>query len=412
MYMGRAVQSRRPEKETRTWHSNCHGKKYQLGGSPNVECLIRVVGAPVRHLNYILMKSRKLKKVLIREEIYAITGDTIDAIILGQLIYWQERVNDFDKFIAEEKERKAEDGIIANMEFRNGWMYKSAKELIDECMLSISEVTMRRHINGLIEKGYVFCRNNPDNKRDKRLQYRVNLDFIIDRIKLVGYDGLSGYTSFDNDSEPKHQNEGSRKQNEDSYIQNEGAISEITNKDYKQKKENMCCISNEIPHIKERNNDKKSSDSSLPLGRDDSTEATEVPKRKVAPKEKGETWRESFDEYMKLVREGAAALKADANFRAEKERLIPNINYEGTIDNCVTSYWGTETGWEKKRRSKTKTINMKLTLMNSFDMNKIYKERQASYSGGSRPRDVDTLHVNDDWAEILAEQERRISDEN
>ena len=88
-----------------------------------------------------------------------------------------------------------------------------------------------------------------------------------------------------------------------------------------------------------------------------------------------EPWRESFDEYMKLVNEGAAALKADAKFRAEKERLIPNINYEDTIDNCVTSYWGTETGWNKKRRSKTKTINMKLTLMNSFDMNKLYKSQ-------------------------------------
>lgn len=91
-----------------------------------------------------------------------------------------------------------------------------------------------------------------------------------------------------------------------------------------------------------------------------------------------EPWRESFDEYMKLVNEGAAALKADAKFRAEKERLIPNINYEDTIDNCVTSYWGTETGWEKKRRSRTKKIDMKATLRQNFDKNRIYKERPAS----------------------------------
>lgn len=158
--------------------------------------------------------------------------------------------------------------------------------------------------------------------------------------------------------------------------------------------------------------DKKNNDSSSPLGRDDSTEAAEVPKRKVAPKEKVAPWRESFEEYKKLVEEGAAALKADANFRAEKERLIPNINYEGTIDNCVTSYWGTETGWEKKRRSRTKKIDMKATLRQNFDKNRIYKERQASYSGCSRPRDVDTHHVNDAWADILAEQERNITGGN
>ena len=101
-----------------------------------------------------------------------------------------------------------------------------------------------------------------------------------------------------------------------------------------------------------------------------------IPEEKSS-KEKVAPWRESFDEYKKLVEEGAAALKADADFRAEVERLQPNVDYEKTIENCVSKYWGTETGWEKKRRSKTKTINMKLTLMNSFDMNKIYKERET-----------------------------------
>ena len=122
-----------------------------------------------------------------------------------------------------------------------------------------------------------------------------------------------------------------------------------------------------------------------------------------------EPWRESFDEYMKLVKEGAAALKADANFRADIERLEPNVDYDKTIDSCVSKYWGTETGWEKKRRSRTKKIDMKATLRQNFDKNRIYKERQASYSGGSRPRDVDTHHVNDTWADILAEQERNIT---
>lgn len=124
-----------------------------------------------------------------------------------------------------------------------------------------------------------------------------------------------------------------------------------------------------------------------------------------------EPWRESFDEYMKLVNEGAAALKADAKFRAEVERLQPNVDYDRTIEWCVSQYWGTETGWEKKRRSRTKKIDMKATLRQNFDKNRIYKERQASYSGGSRPRDVDTHNVNDQWGDIVAEQIRRIEEE-
>ena len=95
-------------------------------------------------------------------------------------------------------------------------------------------------------------------------------------------------------------------------------------------------------------------------------------KEKVAP------WRDSFDEYMKLVNEGAAALKADAKFRAEVERLQPNVDYDRTIEWCVSQYWGTEEAWERKRRARTKTINMKATLRQNFDKNRIYKERPAA----------------------------------
>ena len=54
---------------------------------------------------------RKLKRVVIKEEIVAITGDTNLAIVLGQLMYWQERVNDYDKYIDEEECRCRSNGI-------------------------------------------------------------------------------------------------------------------------------------------------------------------------------------------------------------------------------------------------------------------------------------------------------------
>ena len=173
-------------------------------------------------------------------------------------------------------------------------------------------------------------------------------------------------------------------------------------------------ISKEISPQKVRGNENEFSESRLPCGAEDrSGRASDDPERKVAPKEKPtkEPWRESFDEYMKLVNEGAAALKADAKFRAEVERLQPNVDYDRTIEWCVSQYWGTEQAWEHKRRSRTKTINMKATLRQNFDKNRIYKERQASYSGGSRPRDVDTHNVNDQWGDIVAEQMRRVEEE-
>lgn len=176
------------------------------------------------------MEAKKLKRVVIKEELYALTKDTIKAIILGQLIYWQDKVNDFDKFIEEERQRCLSDGTEMNAEKQNGWMYKKASELADDCMLSVSEVTIRRHIQDLIDCGYVESRKNPTHKWDKTLQYRVNISFVILKIKELGYDGLSGYTTI-------LQNEGMKLQNEDSEQKNEAAITENTNKDYNINKE-------------------------------------------------------------------------------------------------------------------------------------------------------------------------------
>lgn len=169
------------------------------------------------------MEVKKVRRVIIKEELYELTKDTIKAIILGQLIYWQEKVNDFDKFVEEEKQRCCCDGTEFNIEKQNGWMYKKASELADDCMLNLSEVTIRRNIQDLIDCGYLESRKNPTHKWDKTLQYRVNLSHVIKKIKELGYDGLGGYTTI--------------LQNEDSEKKNEAAITETTNKDYNIDKE-------------------------------------------------------------------------------------------------------------------------------------------------------------------------------
>lgn len=172
------------------------------------------------------MEVKKLKRVVIKEELYALTKDTIEAIILGQFIYWEEKVKDFDNFIIEEKQRCVNDGVSINIEMQNGWMYKKASEMSEECMLNMSDVTIRRYIQSLIDKGFVECRKNPIHKWDKTLQYRVNIAFVVLEIKKLGYDGLSGYSSID------FQNEGMKLQKEGSEQKNEAAITEITNIDY------------------------------------------------------------------------------------------------------------------------------------------------------------------------------------
>lgn len=69
---------------------------------------------------------RKLKRITIKEEFVALTGDTVKAILLNQFVYWSERVADFDAFIAEEKSRAEQSGINMAIEPANGWIYKTA----------------------------------------------------------------------------------------------------------------------------------------------------------------------------------------------------------------------------------------------------------------------------------------------
>lgn len=189
---------------------------------------------------------RKLKRVVIKEELVALTGKVEHAIVLNQFIYWSERVRDVDKYLKEEMERirKFSDGSTESEadikeNLSNGWIYKTATEMKDECMFEKSATTMERIMNSLVEKGWLDRRRNPKHKWDKTYQYRVNIVKIQHDLMEFGY-SLEGYSlgeikDSNSDEDTKLQNEGSKVQIEasrlhfeESRLQNEGAIPEIT----------------------------------------------------------------------------------------------------------------------------------------------------------------------------------------
>jgi hypothetical protein len=135
---------------------------------------------------------KKLKRVVIKEEFVCLTGDTTEAVILNQFIYWSERVNDFDRFITEEKERAKSNGIDVDFPLTNGWIYKKISELKEEIMSTDSEKTIRRRVQSLVEKGFLHERKNPQYKWDNTRQYRVNLIYIAKKLHEIGY-RLEGY---------------------------------------------------------------------------------------------------------------------------------------------------------------------------------------------------------------------------
>jgi len=120
---------------------------------------------------------------VIRREFVALTGDPFSAVILNQLLYWTQRVRDFDLLLQEERTFRPD----CNVPPRHGWIYKTAQDLIEETMLGISPPTMRKYLKLLIDQGWIDERAHPIDKWNKTTQYRVNLRKLQEDLMAIGY---------------------------------------------------------------------------------------------------------------------------------------------------------------------------------------------------------------------------------
>lgn len=170
-------------------------------------------------------KSSKLKKIILREDLFAITKETYTAIILGRFIYWLDKTKDFDNYIEEERQRGKVLGKEIDFPLTKGWIYKKADDIIEECMLDISKTTTMRIIDKLIKAGYLKQRTNPRFKFDKVYQYRVDIIKVCEDIKSLGYSVDEYRYLFIRQT---NDDETSEVQNETSEVQNETAIPYIT----------------------------------------------------------------------------------------------------------------------------------------------------------------------------------------
>lgn len=137
---------------------------------------------------------KKLKRAVIKEELIAITGNFIDAVILNQFIYWSERVKDFDEYIKQENDRARKCGQNPQ-DLTGGWIYKTADDMSSETMLGLSASNIRLHIKALEKAGFISERTNPKYKWDRTKQYRVNLNEIVAALTAKGYT-LDGYQHY------------------------------------------------------------------------------------------------------------------------------------------------------------------------------------------------------------------------
>lgn len=129
---------------------------------------------------------------VIRREFVDLTGDHFSAVVLNQLLYWTQRVKDFDLLLEEERTFNPD----CNVSPRHGWIYKTAPELIEETMLKATPPTMRKHLKFLIDHGWVDERPNPMDKWNKTTQYRVNLRKLQEDLRSIGHTLPETYRAF------------------------------------------------------------------------------------------------------------------------------------------------------------------------------------------------------------------------
>ncbi|WP_144561649.1 hypothetical protein [Bacillus mycoides] len=144
---------------------------------------------------------RELQRVVIKEELVALTGKHFDAALLNNLIFWagitEKMDNNLKLQITQMESRKTKQSIIdkKKKKIRNGWFYKTGDELLFEIMNWGSASTISRAINNFVKQGWVEKGNNPDptKKWDRTTWYKMNLTKIASDLHELGY-ALEGYT--------------------------------------------------------------------------------------------------------------------------------------------------------------------------------------------------------------------------
>lgn len=128
------------------------------------------------------MEVKKLKVAVVREELVAITNDFIIAIILNHFLELTNKLNDCDKMLEEERAIAEKCGSKINIEPKAGWIYTTYDKLLEETMINISESTLKRKIDWLVENEYIFTRANKARKRGSTKEYKVNLPKVINDV--------------------------------------------------------------------------------------------------------------------------------------------------------------------------------------------------------------------------------------
>lgn len=99
-------------------------------------------------------------------------------------------------------------------------------------------------------------------------------------------------------------------------------------------------------------------------------DSTEVTSEKIV-----KTWKDDFEIYLQECKDAYKKIVSDAEFIKTQARLNPKVDISLSIEKGFTNFWGTEAGWHHKKKSRSKTIDWRATIINSISMNKVYTQK-------------------------------------
>jgi hypothetical protein len=139
---------------------------------------------PRSHLQSFVSPGRHANRIL-REGLAVTIGHHAEAAILREFIRWTGRLWDFDQFMHEERARGEQE--FQDDPPESGWMEKTADDLLNESIPSLSRHAIRRHLKSLVRKGFLYEREDPVYPWEHALQYRVNLVKLRKALARRGY---------------------------------------------------------------------------------------------------------------------------------------------------------------------------------------------------------------------------------
>lgn len=131
----------------------------------------------------------QIKKAVLREDLMKLTDDVVQAMVLGQMIYWTKTLDRVNDWLFEENKRLAE-ADLPQHEYNYGWIWKSAREMRDDLMGAFSEDAIQRAFTNLAKRGILMKRNNPYVKYDRKLHYRIDLVLLRRLLLDMGFEML------------------------------------------------------------------------------------------------------------------------------------------------------------------------------------------------------------------------------